>query len=381
MKRLLLPVLLFFAYQISAQVGLEWYNYGSFGIDNHYFNGIDFADRNLAMKHAKTLAENQIKGIQFEQSYFSKKDKVTTYTSHSKFNTAGKLLENISAKHSRTYTYEHDTLLTSIVEHSKRRLHETKMTYTLGKEATQIKFRNGKQRFARWNTYTETGKIAQRITQYKRGKKFEMRYAYNELDQLTKTTSLKGTKVKRIWIHECKPEGAIITTKLEALSSKCSFREERADGTYVKFTRSIYNGTPHLSKQTFTADSICILSEYFYKDSIPISVNSFDLKTNTSIYERYKKGKINQREIWVYNESKQVVTQQSFSGKKLKAQSSQANTYNTKNQLVEHIRKYGKKLQTTSKSTYTYNHEGMILNSEREVNGRLIWKKAYRYEH
>lgn len=155
----------------------------------------------------------------------------------------------------------------------------------------------------------------------KQGRKhYEIQYTYGEDGKMTRSVYLVNGKVKKEWIYECKPEGEIVASKTEAVSSFCTYREESADGSFVKFTRSLQEGKPYLTKQTFSKDSILIQSQRFINETTLIWESKKE--GNTETVTAYKdSGKLRYKQITVFNEKGNVISREYFEGKKQKYQS------------------------------------------------------------
>ncbi|MES2590072.1 MAG: hypothetical protein V4622_13920 [Bacteroidota bacterium] len=178
------------------------------------------------------------------------------------FNSSGKLVSSKYPKFERQSTYLNDTIETARFTNRKGKTEEFKKTYENGKVVLDERFKKGKLVSRTENTYSNKNLINAKLLH--KGKKFEMRYTFNEDNKLTRSEYYKKGKLKQSWVYECKPEGQILASnKTELISSKCEYREESADGSYVIFTRSIKEKKPYLNKQTYNKDSIRVKEENF----------------------------------------------------------------------------------------------------------------------
>lgn len=188
-------------------------------------------------------------------------------TSVSTFNSKGRLTEFHSKKFTMFKTYVDDTLESSVQTNNRGKDYQVESTYSNGLLVKRTFSTNKKPTSAIEFTYTSFNKVS--TSKMQKGRKtYEIVNTYNSDNKLTRTVYNIQGKLKKEWVYECKPEGEMVASKNVAVSSVCSFREESADGSYVIFTRSLRDGIPYLNKQVFSKDSVLILIQSFYKDSI-----------------------------------------------------------------------------------------------------------------
>ena len=233
-----------------------------------------------------------------------------TYQTEMTFNKMGKMLHFSDGKRTTYKKYESDTLETYFLSSVKNKTRETKSTYSNGKIVSSEYYKNSKLTSKAELRYNEK-KQAVNSKMTKGKKTYEIQNTFDEENKLTKTVFLVNGKLKKQWIYECKPEGQIVASRTEALSSFCTYREESADGSYTTFTRTLKEGKPYLNKQTFSKDSVLILSQTFLKDSIL----TWEVRKegNTEMSAAFKKsGKFWYKQVTTFNASGNVIAREFF---------------------------------------------------------------------
>lgn len=268
------------------------------------------------------------------------------------FNQFGKRVHFDSRKKKIDYTYESDSLETSILTQTDRKTTENKNTYVKGKIASREFFENKKLKTKTLLTYNDNNKVVN--TQMEAGrKKYEIRNAYNEDNKISHATYLINGKIKKEWIYECKPEGEVLASKTVELSSVCTYREESADGSYTTFTRSLREGKPFLYKRTFNKDSVMIASQNFMNDTTLVWEMKKENGVETSM--GYKKsGKRLYKQVTVYNASGNVLSKEYFSGAKDKSLSKTISELNADGTTKSQQYFFKGKLQRTVNYEYNF---------------------------
>ena len=260
----------------------------------------DFYDESiLTLKLRKQL---KIKSITTTSSYKKSEKKYSTSLFYNKM---GRNTSHTTKNWSCQKEYINDTLESYVLTKSKKNIFELKSTYSIGYLSTRDIFKNGKKTSSFGLTYNENKKIVQsKLTRKKTI--FEIQNNYNEFNKLIKTVYLINGKIKKQWIYECKPEGQIVASKTEELSSFCTYKEESADGSYATFTRTLRHGKPYLNKLVFSKDSILISSKTFLNDTILQWERTKIDNIETTI--NYKKsGKFTYKQILTYNQDGNVL--------------------------------------------------------------------------
>lgn len=304
MKKILLFLILFPAL-MHAQRSMQTY-YQLNMLDKKF----EFLTYEESFASEKLRKELKIKEVKVD--YTSSKGKKSE--SSILFNKAGKVL---TAKTKRTFTekvYQEDTLEINKIVKDKREMYETKTTYLNGNVATREIYKNNKLKSKTQVEYNTAGKSLK--TTMKEGRKtYEIRNEYDEENKLSKSTFMVNGKIKKEWIYECKPEGQLIASKTEAISSFCTYKEESADGSYVVFTRSIQDGKPYLFKRTYNKDSLIIHEQRYKKDSLLVWERKVEGNVETSA--GYKEsGKLLYKQIVKKDELGRVVFKEYSNGRK-----------------------------------------------------------------
>jgi antitoxin component YwqK of YwqJK toxin-antitoxin module len=266
------------------------------------------------------------------------------------FNAMGRTISYMNADKKIELQYESDTLERLIISTIKHHVYKTQSTYVNGKPAATSYFKDGQLTSTVICAYNDQQQITSCLTTT--GKKtYEIRNTYTAENKLQRTTYLVRGKLQKEWIYECRPEGEVVASKTEALSSFCTYQEESADGSYTTFTRSLLKGKPHLFKQTFNKDSVRILAQTFLQDSLLIRETRLEGNTETTIFYK-KSGKISYRQVVVSNDSGNILSREFFQGKRR---------------------------LSMSKSTFALNTDGTTHALQRFSRGRLQYTTTYVY--
>jgi hypothetical protein len=311
----------------------------------------------------KKRKENGIAKIKITNT--SKKGKKTETLQE--FNKQGKLTYSFNSFNGYEIkaSYLNDSLLTYISrKHSNRKLYESKFIYENNKVKTLERFCNGKKTFSQNYTYSLSNKVLSSVVITQKGTTRKMLHEYNENDQLIKSSFSINNKIKKVWNYDCKPQGElIVTTKEEVTSSKCEFRSENNDGSYSVFVRTITKGIPYLNEHKFTKDSVFYEANYFKKDTI-LTFNEI-VDGNWRTTTNYSKGKITYQYQTKYFENNKNVIEEFKSFKKNKCVSRYKNSFDNNGYLVER-KSYNnpKKIKPSLVSKYEVDENGLILKSD-----------------
>lgn len=303
MRKILLLLLLLPIFA-EAQRSMQQFYELNFLIHNYSYLDESFATDKIRKKL-------QIKSIKTNTtSKNGKKNNSTELT----YNKMGKNTSFITKKWYQEKQYENDTLESYVVTTRKKQKTEVKSTYLDGYLTSRSIFRNGKLASNFTLTYNQNKKVTD-TKLIKMNKTYEIKNNYNDENKLIKTVYLINNKIKKEWIYECKPEGQLVASKTEALSSFCTFREESADGSYATFTRTLKEGKPYLNKQIFNKDSVLVSSKTFLNDTILVWENT--KINNVETFINYKKsGKLTYKQIITRNEDGNVLCREFVNRKK-----------------------------------------------------------------
>lgn len=215
--------------------------------------------------------------------------------STSTYNAQGRLTQYTAKKFTMIKEYENDTVEVKIHTQNDGKEYEVESTFSNGKLVKRDFYKNKKHTSTIELMYTDFNKISE--SRIKKGRKvFEVKHTYNAENKLIKTVYTVNGKLQKEWIYECKPEGEMVVSKDTEVASVCSFREESADGSYAVFTRTLRNGIPYLNKQVFSKDSVLMLVQSFYKDSILSWERKIEPQTETTIHYK-KSGKFYSKQV------------------------------------------------------------------------------------
>lgn len=296
---------------------------------------------------------NKREEIKLKQTNFTHKNKNNKIESEGyvTYNPKGRLTEIKNKKSNKYLVYENDSLLINYIEVNKTP-QNFNYSYQKGHFTGYQKYKNGKLISELIITYNDKGKVTSRLT--KKGKNLkktsEQKTFYYADGKIQKSQTFINGKLKREYIYECKPEGEIVDVKKVDNASVCTWKEERNDGSYINYVRSIEEKDTYLWKGTFDKDSNLIASERLLNDTI--KVHSFEKKGNTEITNHYnKKGKLTYTFTLIFNDSHFLIERQNRYGRKMELHKS-INEYDEKGMLTKTINSHEDKIL----STVEYNH-------------------------
>lgn len=341
MRKIWLIILLFPLFAEAQKSMQHYYELNSLIHNYNYFDE--------AVTTSKLRKKLQIKSIKTNAVY--KKGK-KNYSTELTYNKMGKNTSYITKYWSQEKQYENDTLESYVVTTSKKNKTEVKSAYQDGYLSSRSIIKNGKI----GSTYSLAYNANKKVTETKLSKKkktYEIKNSYNDENKLVKTVYLINSKIKKEWIYECKPEGQLVASKTEELSSYCTYKEESADGSYTTFTRTLRDGKPYLNKQIFNKDSVLVTSKTFLNDTILVwEKTKID---NVETFINYKKsGKFTYKQIITYDADGNVLCREYINRKKGPSSSKRVFELNS-NGTTNKETVYSKgKLQRTINYEYTY---------------------------
>jgi antitoxin component YwqK of YwqJK toxin-antitoxin module len=291
----------------------------------------------------------QIKSIKTTATFQNSKK---NYSTDLTYNKMGKNTSYVTKRWSQEKQYLNDTLESYVVTTRKNKKTEVKSTYADGYLSSRSVFDDGKLRSTYTLAYNQNKKVtSSKLTKNK--KIYEIQNSYNEENKLLKTVYLINNKIKKEWIYECKPEGQLVASKTEELSSFCTYKEESADGSYTTFTRTLREGKPYLNKQIFNKDSVLVTSKTYLKDTILVWEKT--KINNVETFINYKKsGKFTYKQIVTYDNNGNVLCREFINRKKGPSYSKRVFELNS-NGTTQKESFYNKgKLQRTVNYDYTF---------------------------
>jgi hypothetical protein len=341
MRKILLLVLLFPIFAEAQKSMQQFYELNSLIHNYNYF------DESFATE--KIRKKLHIKSITTTTTYKNgKKNNSTELT----YNKMGKNTSFTTKKWFQEKNYENDTLENYVVTIGKKQKTEVKSTYSDGYLNSRSVFKKGELFSTYTLAYNQNKKIIN--SKLERNKKtFEIQNSYNDENKLIKTVYLINNKIKKEWIYECKPEGQLVASKTEALSSFCTFREESADGSYATFTRTLKEGKPYLNKQLYNKDSVLVSSKTFLNDTILVWETT--KINNVETFINYKKsGKLTYKQIITRNEDGNVLCREFINRQKVPSYSKRVFELNANGTTKEETVYSKGKLQKTIHYEYNF---------------------------
>lgn len=296
----------------------------------YYKKGIDFGyGYNMFSDNKEEILMSE--GIsQLEIKTMSAKGKLK-YSEVKTFNSKGRL-SSIEGKDKKIiYTYVDDTLLVKVEKITSGKKIIIEKSYD-GKKLKSVNYKsNDEDIYSENYAFTSFGQIQQsKVVHHKKNRTYEMFYTYNDQNKLTLTEYKYNGKLIKSWNHECKPEGVDTKPQSETDVNVCKFNEEYSDGSYIVYTRRIYNESSSLQKDYFSKDSLLMKTEMFDNDSI--LQRRYIHNKNETITELYKKGELNNKHVERLNDLG-MITEYTFF-KKNKSLSCRKIIYNEDNTIA-----------------------------------------------
>ena len=341
MRKIFLLVLLFPSL-VNAQKSMQ-----QFYELNSLIHNYNFYDESVTT--ASLRKQLQIKSIKTTATF---KNSKKNYSTDMTYNKMGKNTSSVNKYWSQEKQYLNDTLESYVVTTRKKQKTEVKSTYSEGYLSSRTIYNDGKLRSTYTLAYNQNKKVtSSKLTRKK--KTYEIQNSYNDEHKLTKTIFLINGKIKKQWIYECKPEGEIVASKTEELSSFCTYREESADGSYATFTRTLRDGKPYLNKQIFNKDSVLVTSKTYLKDTILVWEKT--KINNIETFINYKKsGKFTYKQIVTYNDAGNIICREFINNKKGPSYSKRVFDLNPDGTTKNEVYYYKGKLQKTINYEYGF---------------------------
>lgn len=321
--------------------------YYEYNFKNRNYSQLYFFDQTL---NADLLKNKGISALEITSELKKKNAYVKSYT----FNRLGNITTSKTSYATSEITYLKDSIPTKVdvVRRNQHRItaYEHNSNFDVLSENTYI---NKKQRTSRTFEYDDR-KITKQtfLSGRKLRKSAVLEKKYDSEGKMIQSLFYKNGKLKNQWDYTCKPEGSdLLASKSNDLSNFCQYKEENADGSYKKFTRTIEKGKPYLFVAEYTKDSVFQRQDKFLNDTILI--NSVEVKGNTTWTSYFKPKNIFDFGYAItVNDDGQTILQEYYSGKSRKC---------------------------TSKNHYTYDNQGLIQSDTYFRKEKLIRKNTYHY--
>lgn len=320
--------------------------YYEYNFKNKNFSQLYFFDRTL---NAEILSEKNVSGLEITSELKKKNSHVTAYT----FNPEGNVLSSKTKYGKSNFTYIQDSVLTEIKVQSKNKDRKTLYEHDSNFEIiSETVFVNDKLKSKRTFEF-DHGEVVKQT--YLSGRNLNktavLEKKYNQEGKMIQTVFYKNGKIKNQWDYSCKPEGSdLLASKSNDLSNYCQYKEESADGSYKKYTRTIEKGKPYLFIAEYDKDSTFIRQDKFMNDSI--LVNSTVVTGNSTMTSYYKNNKFNYGYKTELNDDKLITKQEFYSGKTPKCTSANIYTYDANGLIVSD--EYFRKEKSQRKNNYRY---------------------------
>ncbi|MCE3294999.1 MAG: hypothetical protein K0R65_713 [Crocinitomicaceae bacterium] len=354
-------------YRQNADQILREIHSGHFG---YYFMNPDFEFEFAPNKKRKEL---HIKKA--TRTFIGKKGKKTV--TEMEFNSKGYLLssKNPANKYEFQARFQDDSLQVYSLSKRKKSSTEIKREFSKGNKIKEEKLKNGKRDYLLEIAYTNSGKISQ-STVLRKNDRYKMLYEYNSDDKLKKNTYFKNDKLRKSWNYECKAEGALeASNKTELISSRCEYKEESSDGSYILYERTLNEGTPYLSEKKFTKDSVMYEWNNYVNDSI--LKRSWHKSGEWENEVTYRKGKIRYQTKFRSNSKGQILEYQHFSKNAMIFP--YKNTYDSNGNCVLQERFKPKEQEPTYLKKRVFNANGTMQSEEVFNKGKLSYRQFYEY--
>ncbi len=344
----------------TAQSGYQYENYFSYFANtpasellNQRNNTIDY--NNIFYTEEKKAKDKRIElklsGTSVKST--NKKGKIK-YSSDTKFNSKGRVIEFNDSRGGQTIRYNSDTIITENITFSKKQY--SKITYHQENTTTTTRETNKDNKLIKENIITKNEK-GQTISNFSRfGKKLEFstefKIFYNSEGKIEKRQHFKNGILEHEWTYDCSDQGKLMKKENVYESSTCKWVEEKNDGSYISYSRELSNGNSYLSKYEFNKDSVPLSVKVYLQDTILIS-HSEKIGTTEIVKHYNTKGKlINLNTIITNSEGQRIFCQKTRFG------------------LIKH----------TSIMTYEYDENGKMTLSTNSYNRNIIHSKAYKYD-
>jgi hypothetical protein len=314
----------------------------------------EFLEQNYPLESPQITKDRKELSISSSSSIKKNSKGKVMSESHQIFNKNGYLTEYQTPRLSYHFNYQNDTLIMEIQQASKKSSSKTVFTYSINK--TIVRKQNNKGETIKLITTqkNEKGQVTSKKTEYgkKQTKSFEYKSFYNQEGKLEKSQSFEDDKLVREWTYNCDDKGKIVKKDDNVKEqSSCKWKEERNDGSYINYYRTIYESGTKLIVSEFSKDSVMISNEEFLDDLILI--RSMKRIGDTKIDKNFsEKGKLKSTSVVVVNDQNHLIFSERIYYR-----------------LHTHI--------VTNRNSYTSN--GILSSSEQFSNGKMQWKKNYEH--
>lgn len=349
---------LFLLTNLSAQSGYQYESYfSSFtltpellhrqttNIDyNHIFYSEEKKekDKRIELKLSETIIKSK-----------NKKGEIK-YSSNTKYNAKGRVIEFNDTRGGQTIRYDSDTILTENITFNKKNYSKKTVNRENNTITTRETNKDNKLIKETIVIKNEKGQVISTLSRF--GKKMEFtsesKLFYNSEGKIEKRQHFKNGILEHEWTYDCSEEGKLAKKENVYESSTCKWVEEKNDGSYTSYSRDLSNGNSYLSKYGFSKDSVTLSVKVFLQDTILVS--HAEKIGSTEIVKHYNiKGKLTSlNTIILNNEGQRVFIQKTRFG------------------LIKH----------TSIMTYEYDKNGKMILSTNCYNRNIIHSKTYEYD-
>ncbi len=248
------------------------------------------------------VSENNVASVALMHENYSKKGKVKSKKINSllNFNHKGEIVNSIfystqNKPVTTTFTYDENNFITSQTQLNKKGkiLNKTETSFYSKIQYKEVKiYKKGGKDIKQRVAYTVTGDLLTQTDYYKNDKKYQTwKYEYGTDKKLSKTLlyNSKG-KIIYTWLHDCKPEGELVSMKNKDTALVCRKVEINPDGSFVKTVINTQDDKIVTEVMTFSKDSILLSNLTYNKDQKLISKAILNNKySNTYEYDSYNK--------------------------------------------------------------------------------------------
>ncbi|MCJ8290371.1 MAG: hypothetical protein HRT58_11960 [Crocinitomicaceae bacterium] len=320
----------------------------------YYMNRVKFHDGdNLLMDYSgfsnelssKQCKENNIQKVIIERG--RKEDKLTK--TEYELTELGLIQRVIRAKDIESYSYEQDSLVSSIKSNGKK-ARTTHFNYLNGKVKKKEVYINDRLKTRILLDYGANEKVSFCLMQSGRNLKTSYAMSYEFVDdKLNRQEFVKNDRVLRIWDYSCEPKGELVDKK--KLSTVCRVREENNDGSYTEHVRKVENG------------EVLLYTHHYDKDSMNYA-SSCERETGEKMWESTISK--TERKYVNYSKNGSVKSKSRFK-------------YNAEGKILESETTFGKNLKKVSKMINTYNENGLITSKTSFYKGKQSYIRKYSY--
>ena len=248
------------AFSITAPIALSQKASGAYmqlvNFDNPYLKAEMYASDLHSFVH-KMVRENDVKSVS-ETRTGRKSVRQNEY----RFNRAGRIISAVGENKNVQLSYLNDTLIKSINGTTKNKTYERIWNYNNDELYSYELRKNGKISSRIVSVSNEQGMPLERIyVDGRKGKTHIMKYEYYDNDKLKEQWHYSNGKLKGHWSYACSEEGQEVNSKNE--TEICTFEEASADGSFIRYRRTVNDGKEQLMKLYFDKDTVWLKTEIF----------------------------------------------------------------------------------------------------------------------